>query len=133
MPPNCIFEIDDFELDWNFSRPFDYIHARSIEGSVKDFRRLFRQAYNNLTPGGWFEVQEFTVGVFSDDDSEAKATGICEWRDHLLKGSRAFGKPMGMASQYQELMKEVGFKDVQQNIFKVSSSVDESESRDGRG
>ncbi|KAF9893354.1 hypothetical protein FE257_011786 [Aspergillus nanangensis] len=122
VPPNCVFEIDDFELDWNFTRPFDYIHTRGIEGSVKDFPRLFEQAHNALSPGGWFECQEFTIGVYSDDNSEEKATGIYEWKDHLIEGSKKFGKIMGMAPKYKQMMEDTGFKNVQQTILKVPFS-----------
>jgi len=35
-PPNCAFEIDDFEAEWPFGIPFDYIHGRELAGSVRD-------------------------------------------------------------------------------------------------
>ncbi|KAL4893229.1 S-adenosyl-L-methionine-dependent methyltransferase [Aspergillus ambiguus] len=114
VPPNCLVEIDDFELDWNFSQCFDYIHARSFGCSVNDFPRLFKQEYVNLHPGGCFEIHEFTIGVFSDDESEKRSTGICEWRDHLLEGSQKFGKQMGMAPKYKEMTVDAGFENVEQ-------------------
>lgn len=58
-PPNCSFEIDDFEADWPFARPFDYIHGRERAGSVKDFNRLFTQAYAKLKSVGFLEMQSF--------------------------------------------------------------------------
>ncbi|THD00149.1 hypothetical protein EYZ11_000340 [Aspergillus tanneri] len=122
VPPNCIFEIDDFELDWNFSQPFDFIHARAIEGSVKDFPRLFSQAYEFLRPGGWFEVVDFTAGVFSDDESSQKSTSLLEWRDRLTEASEMFGKPLGVSPNYREWMIQAGFKNVREKIFKVPFS-----------
>lgn len=41
-------------LDWSY-RPeeqFDYIHERSLGGSVSDWPRLMKQIFNNLKPGG---------------------------------------------------------------------------------
>ncbi|KAL4922404.1 S-adenosyl-L-methionine-dependent methyltransferase [Aspergillus aurantiobrunneus] len=122
VPPNCRFEIDDFELQWNFSHPFDFIHMRGIEGSVKDFRRLFKQAHNNLTPGGWFEICDFTVGVFSDDESAEKATNMQRWRDLLIEASEKFGKPFSVAKHYKQWMIDAGFSDVQEEIYKVPFS-----------
>lgn len=122
VPPNCAFEIDDFELPWNFTQPFDFIHARGIEGSVKDFRRLFSQAHRNLVPGGWFEVMEPTVDIFSDDDSVSKAPNLSEWRDRLIEASGKFGKQMGSAKNYKQWMIEAGFKDVTEEIHKVPFS-----------
>ncbi|PLB50929.1 putative methyltransferase, partial [Aspergillus steynii IBT 23096] len=119
VPPNCVFEIDDFELEWNFSQPFDFIHARAIEGCVHDFPRLFQQAYDSLSPGGWFEVVDFTAGIFSDDESTEKSPHLLEWRDRLIEASRVFGKPMGVASQYDEWMAQSGFANIRQEIIKV--------------
>ncbi|KNG82938.1 putative SAM domain methyltransferase [Aspergillus nomiae NRRL 13137] len=122
VPPNCAFEIDDFELPWNFAQPFDFIHARSVEGSVKDFPHLFRQAHQHLVPGGWFEMMEPTVGIFSDDDSISNAPYLSEWRDMLIEASRKFGKEMGVAKNYKQWMTEAGFTDVTEEIFKVPFS-----------
>lgn len=57
--PNCSFEIDDFEADWPFARPFDYIHGRARAASVVDFNKLFTQAYANLKSGSFLEMQSF--------------------------------------------------------------------------
>lgn len=119
IPPNCRFEIDDFELDWSYIYPFDFIHARSIEGSVKDYRRLFQQARENLTPGGWIEVAEPTVGVFCDDDTIELAPNLLEWRDRLIEASHLFGKPMGVAKHYKEWLVEAGFVNVKEDVYKV--------------
>lgn len=63
MPPNVQFEIDDAEQDWQYYTKFDYIHIRSMGGSISDWPRLMRQAYDNLHPGGWIEVVDFEVWV----------------------------------------------------------------------
>ncbi|KAH8429749.1 class I SAM-dependent methyltransferase [Aspergillus melleus] len=119
VPPNCVFEIDDFELEWNFSQSFDYIHARAIEGCVHDFPRLFQQAYDSLSPGGWFEIVDFTAGIFSDDESTEKSPHLLEWRDRLIEASRMFGKPLGVSGQYSEWMVQTGFTNVRQEIIQV--------------
>ncbi|GAD92425.1 TAM domain methyltransferase, putative [Paecilomyces variotii No. 5] len=122
VPPNCRFIIDDFELEWNFSQPFDFIHARSIEGSVKDYQRLFSQAHRNLKPGGWFEVADATVGVFCDDESVERAPNLLEWRDRLIEASGKFGKQMGVSHRYKDWMVEAGFTDVTEEVYKVPYS-----------
>jgi hypothetical protein len=46
VPPNLSFYIDDFEDEWGYeSQPFDFIHARHLASSVKDWPRLVRQAF----------------------------------------------------------------------------------------
>ncbi len=44
VPPNCKFEIDDYEEDWTFGK-FDFIHGRVLTGSLRDWPRFFQQAY----------------------------------------------------------------------------------------
>ncbi|KAL4955915.1 S-adenosyl-L-methionine-dependent methyltransferase [Aspergillus filifer] len=122
VPPNCRFEIDDYELPWNFPHSFDYIHMRGIEGSVKDFHRLFEQAHHNLNTGGWLELCDFTVGVFSDDDSADKATNMQRWRDLLVEASQKFGKEFSVAKNYKQWMIDAGFRNVREEIYKVPFS-----------
>jgi hypothetical protein len=46
VPPNLEFQIDDCELDWTFTKgSFDFIHIRGLHGSVKDWPRLLKQAF----------------------------------------------------------------------------------------
>ena len=61
--PNCRFIIDDLEQEWAYpsSKKFDYIHQRSMSGSITDWTRLYQQALINLEPGGWLEIQEWEV------------------------------------------------------------------------
>lgn len=57
IPPNCKFEIDDFNGEWTYSpNSFDFVHARGLSGSSKDYPAIIRQAYNVLKPGGWYEM-----------------------------------------------------------------------------
>lgn len=39
------FFVDDLEAEWNFVRPFDFIYARMLSGSIKDWPKLFSQAF----------------------------------------------------------------------------------------
>lgn len=57
------FEVDDAEQDWSYHGKFDYIHIRSMGGSISDWPRLMQQAYDNLQPGGWIEVVDFEAWV----------------------------------------------------------------------
>src|SRR4051794_1739029 len=49
IPPNCKFYVEDIESEWDYASEerFDYIHGRGLCGSIVDFKRLFRQAYEN--------------------------------------------------------------------------------------
>ncbi|GAD98585.1 conserved hypothetical protein [Paecilomyces variotii No. 5] len=118
-PPNCSFEIDDFEEEWTFSQPFDYIHGRELAGSVKDFDRLFAQAYKHLKPGGHLEMQSFRVELFSDDGTLQNAPYTNEWISLLHDASLKFGKIMTNMDEWPEKMAKAGFEDIQLRVVKV--------------
>ena len=65
MPPNCKFEVDDILKPWEFKEngKFDLLHLRMMYGSFTDeqWRLLYKQAYKNLTPGGWIEQLEPSI------------------------------------------------------------------------
>lgn len=118
-PPNVTFEIDDFEAEWPFSRPFDYIHGRELAGSVKDFDNLFAQAYKHLAPGGYFEMQSFRIEIFADDNTLEKAPYTTQWVGLLKEASEKFGKPMTNMDEWPNKMTAAGFDDVTLRIVKV--------------
>jgi hypothetical protein len=121
-PPNCTFEVDDYTSPWRFSYPFDFIHARGVEGSVSDYPALFSSALNALAPGGWFEAVEATVGVFCDDDTADQAPSFLEWRDRLIEASEKFGRPMGVAQNFRQWVSDAGFEEVHEEVYKVGDS-----------
>lgn len=46
VPPNVKFEVDDVEDVWTYRNEyFDYIHMRSLCGSIADWKRLLKDAY----------------------------------------------------------------------------------------
>lgn len=67
VPPNCSFEVDDAEDEWAFSMPFDYIHARAVVTCFKDNRAILQKIFDNLAPGGVFELQDPSFPMVSDD------------------------------------------------------------------
>ncbi|KAJ5183510.1 hypothetical protein N7492_001126 [Penicillium capsulatum] len=119
VPPNCRFEIDDFEQPWEYSRPFDYIHGRELEGSIRDHDKLFQYAYDNLNPKGWFEIATMELTTYSDDDTHLKAPCFSECAGHLHEASWAFGKSMTTPSTWKERLEAVGFVNVQDDVFKL--------------
>lgn len=122
VPPNCQFEVDDYEADWVYSRPFDYIHGRELAGAVSNFDRLFRQALTHLKPGGYLELQSFRVEVYADDDSLDRAPYTTRMCSLIQEASARFGKPMANMDEWADKMIHAGFEDVTCKIFKVPIS-----------
>ncbi|KAJ5852200.1 uncharacterized protein N7529_011585 [Penicillium soppii] len=122
VPPNCRFEIDDFEQQWSYSQPFDFIHGRELEGSVRDHDRLFEQAFQNLKPNGWFEMATFEPNTYSDDETHLKAANFLEAINKIHESSKLFGKAMTSSPTWKGRMEKAGFANVREDIYKLPQS-----------
>jgi cyclopropane fatty-acyl-phospholipid synthase-like methyltransferase len=121
VPPNCRFYVDDAEAQWAFSSDehFDFIHGRGLAGSIADWAKFYRQAYQNLNPGGWLEMQEFAVGITSDDDTIQRAPWIREWSEQIDVATTRVGKKLNVAHMHKQWFQEAGFEDVREHVVKV--------------
>ncbi|KAH8654712.1 S-adenosyl-L-methionine-dependent methyltransferase [Ilyonectria robusta] len=111
VPPNLKFEIDDIDEDWTYSRPFDYIHSRMMNVSVKNWPE-------NLTPGGYAELQDVDVFMQSDDNTLIKGHALRKWGILLAKAAQEHGTPFIETDRLKHLMAELGFVDVKETPFK---------------
>ncbi|KAH8689643.1 S-adenosyl-L-methionine-dependent methyltransferase [Talaromyces proteolyticus] len=119
VPPNVKFIIDDIELDWNESQPYDYIHCRYMAGSIKDWPRLIRQCYENLKPGGWLELQESANTLYSEDNSLKPDNAMVTMMNGLMEACEKIGRTMDPAPSMKEWVQDAGFEKVKQEIFKL--------------
>ena len=117
-PPNCTFEVDDFEQEWVYRQKFDYIHARELGGCLSDDEQFFRRAYEHLSPGGYFEIQAVYTRFLSDDSSGDKAEDAHFWMTQMCDGTAKFGKPLDLAPTWAEKLKDAGFENVEQAVKK---------------
>jgi SAM-dependent methyltransferase len=121
VPPNLTFLVDDAEDEWPYSNSekFDLVHWRVLCGSIRDWPRLFSQAYTHIRPGGWLESQEHDVRVSSDDDSVERAPEVVKWFKDVDEASEKFGKKMDVADRQKQFMIDAGFVEVTEVIHKV--------------
>lgn len=119
VPPNVIFEIDDYETDWSYSSGFDFIHSRELMGFIGDHDRFMAQAYENLNPGGWLEMQTTDPTLFSVDGGMERAKILPSYIANLHRASAMFGKSMTEVDTWPSRMVRAGFKDVQVQILTV--------------
>jgi SAM-dependent methyltransferase len=123
VPPNLHFEIDDAEGgDWDFSEPFDYIHIRSMAGSIGNWPQLLQRAYDNLEPGGWIELAEFETWASTDDNSLPLDSAYHEYQVRLGEAAAVFGKEMNVAPHIRHLVCDAGFENVKEDIWKCPLS-----------
>lgn len=119
MPPNCFFEVDDFGSEWEFRRPFDFIHGRALSGSIGDAPLLFNRIKDNLKPGGWVEMVDIETDFFADDDTLDRAPNMKRWVDLHNEAGRRFGKETKVAPCFKQWMIDAGFTNVKEEIHKV--------------
>lgn len=113
IPPNVQFEIDDASNAWTFSTKFDYIHCRYLYMAVEE-KKLFKQAYDALKPGGWFEMRETAVSVQCDDGT-LEGTALLTWCQEMLKFSQMRGTNFDNPFKYRKWIQEAGFVNVQED------------------
>lgn len=118
IPPNLKFEIDDIDEDWTYSQPFDYIHSRMMNVSVKNWPEYLRKIFENLTPGGYAELQDVDVFMRSDDNTLTEDHALRKWGILLDKAAQEHGTPFIETDRFKPLMAEVGFVDVKETPFK---------------
>ncbi|RDW71500.1 hypothetical protein BP6252_08063 [Coleophoma cylindrospora] len=117
VPPNCHFEIDDAEDEWVYGQPFQYIHGRTLMNCFKDISTIFAKAYDNLSPGGYFEMQDGCL-PFRCADGTLEGTALLEWCTNTLSGSAAVGRTWADPRNYKSIMESVGFVDVTETRLK---------------
>lgn len=125
IPPNLKFVVDDCESSWpeDEHEVYDYVHGRSMSGSIANWSALFTEALKALKPGGWLEMQEFDVWFRSEEGELPADSKITEWQQYLDQASLMFGKRLNVANEFKEKMIEVGFEDVVDEIIKVRFSL----------
>ncbi|RDW63390.1 hypothetical protein BP6252_10935 [Coleophoma cylindrospora] len=117
VPPNLSFLIDDASEPWVFKQKFDFIHTRQLHCVVEE-KRLMQQALDNLTPGGWFEMQELALPYGNDDNTSDPKSPASQWCQYMLEASRLIGKPLDNPPRYAKWMTETGFVNVQSVLYK---------------
>ncbi|KAJ3525708.1 hypothetical protein NM208_g11523 [Fusarium decemcellulare] len=123
-PPNCMFFLEDAQLEWpDFEASLDFIHIRALYGSIDNWPRLYRKAYRTLVPGGWIEHFEFDITLYSqapevrdDEDHIFK-----QWSRVLLEAMDRAGKTgrIGMDGNMRKYVEEAGFVDIVEKNYRV--------------
>ncbi|KAI8317003.1 Secondary metabolism regulator LAE1 [Colletotrichum sp. SAR11_240] len=122
VPPNLKFEVDDVEEDWLYSQKFDYIHLRFLNGSIADWKKLFKKAYDFTKPGGYFELQENDFLFASDDGTLSPEKPLAKFSSLVREACVKFGRQFIDVPLMEDMMKEVGFQDVALQRFKWPSN-----------
>ncbi|GME43526.1 methyltransferase domain-containing protein [Neofusicoccum parvum] len=123
VPPNVKFEIDDVEEDWLYSTPFDYIHCRFMAGSLKDWPRLMRQAFQHTKPGGWVEFQDFEMRFYTNGGEFKPGSPLDKWCDELIAGITGAGYDPEPGSKLKKWVEDAGFTNVTHKLLPIPTGT----------
>lgn len=105
---------------WDYTDKFDYIHTRITAGCWSSFQeQVAEQAFESLSPGGYFESQEYDAIVACDDETLDPEGPLARWFHDLRVASDAMDRPVVLAATLRKTYEEVGFVDIQERIFKM--------------
>jgi len=111
-PPNCRFYVENAEDEWEYDTKFDFIHGRMLVVGIRNWRRFFEQAYANLKPGGWIEMQDLNFPVRCDDGTAAPDSPVMEWSADMVAGAAKFGIDLQGSRNFASLLADAGFTDI---------------------
>ncbi|KAH6983509.1 S-adenosyl-L-methionine-dependent methyltransferase [Ilyonectria sp. MPI-CAGE-AT-0026] len=118
VPINVEFLVDDIEEPWSYRQPFGYIHSRMMTSSIAKWPDYLRDVYENLSPGGYFEMQEMDLMTKSDDGTLRDDHALSRWLQLLGEAMVKLGRPFQDMMSLKEIMAEVGFVDIVVTSFK---------------
>ncbi|EME81232.1 uncharacterized protein MYCFIDRAFT_65808 [Pseudocercospora fijiensis CIRAD86] len=112
LPPNCHFEIDDYNLEWLDEAKFDFIHGRELLGTSPDWPAVYRQAFNALKPGGWYEQHEPSLFFRSDAVDLKDDHPFPQWGQMMLDAGNKANMRFDIGDKIKGWMEEAGFINV---------------------
>ena len=112
-PPNCVFEIDNCELEWTFpENTFDYIHIRGLVGCVQDWEKLYGECLRCLKPGGWLEQQEYALPIASNEGTLPEDCIWHEWGKIFRQAGEKMGRTFEVSDHWEDWLRAAGFSGV---------------------
>jgi hypothetical protein len=123
VPVNLSFFIDDLEDSWTFDKKFDFIYARMLTGSLRDWPKFIQQSFDNLESGGWLEVADILLEFTTDDNTIPEDSPAKKWGDLMLEAADKFGAPLDSCKRYKQQLEEAGFVDIVEQVYRWPSYV----------
>lgn len=137
VPPNCKFEgtelstldefmltlrtVDDALKPWMLQHKQDLIHIRDLQGSFTDHQwtGVYKQAYENLLPGGWIEQIDASVGCYSDDSTLSPTSLLARSGPMYEEAAAKAGKGLDSVFKARARIEAAGFVNIQEKLYKV--------------
>lgn len=119
VPENCRFEIDDCRDQWMYPPDyFDFIHIRSLLGSISDWPGLYQQAFRHLKPGGWIEQVELSIQFKSSDGTLAPDSPLRRFSELYCEAGEITGQTFEIAEKMRGEIEKAGFTNIHEKVYK---------------
>ena len=106
MPPNCKFEVDDFDEEWTYEQKFSLVHGRMISPFSADFSKTFERCFDAIEPGGWFELQNVYLPILADDGTFA-GTDFERWTQLFMEACQKTGRDPQWPAKFKDALTDV--------------------------
>lgn len=87
--------------------------------SNEEWRLVYKQAYNNLAPGGWIEQTELEVVWRSDDGTLPADSLLAQFPKICNPAHEKMGKPIDTFHHMRSRIETAGFTNVHEKLYKV--------------
>lgn len=128
----------DMEDEWTYEKKFDFIHARFLASSLKDYKRALKQCYkfvllassphsqcmltcssaSNTVPGGWVEFQDWDMYTYSEDRT-LKDAYLERYNKEVTEGFKKAGYVVSPGPHLEAWFREAGFQNIHVQKYRV--------------
>ncbi|KAF1359127.1 S-adenosyl-L-methionine-dependent methyltransferase [Lizonia empirigonia] len=121
VPPNVKFEIDDAEAEWTWPLShFDLVHMRTMTGGIRNWDKLFAQAFRHTARGGYIELQEMDYMGVMQPTSRNPGTAFHTWCTEQGKAALKVGVNLRTSAAFLKAsLEDAGFVDISVREFKL--------------
>ncbi|TQB73934.1 hypothetical protein MPDQ_005413 [Monascus purpureus] len=120
VPPNVQFEIEDANDEWTYApNSFDFIHARTLAGSIFDWNKFLRSCYRHAKPGGHVEIAEGRANFWCDDGTLPEDSYTAKWLAEFNRIERELNLNFDVFPSLSSHLHQQGFTDIQTKEFIV--------------
>ena len=124
VPPNVRFMVDDIEAEWiHENSNLDYIHARHLTSSMRDWPALLSRAYAALKPGGWMEAQDLCFELGCDDGTLKPDNQVQDFFLNMKMALSAINVDLLSVVKNRQRLIDAGFVNVVERVLKIPLGV----------